>query len=657
MRFLLAPLFILSVFSFQYCSPASVCIPGKTESCPCPGGASGTQTCKSDGSGYEPCVCPTGQEPKTEAASEPKIEAVQEPKTEIVSEPKIEAASEPKVEIVQEPKTEIASEPKAEAVSEQVGNDAGTKESVQEASKEQPAPEKAKVECTLQIPKVVKFKATPVGRRVRTLVEIFNVGNFDCPITKLQAIVQKPLKSNAFKTSLTSNSTFTIAPGKKYELYISFEPLAFDSSYEGKFFLSTSDAKNPLFEIKLEAPKPPTDRCLLISHRELKFEDVKVGCSAKKRKILLLPTNNANCPRSVVLKSLKILSNPNNEFAINNLPSSFPVTVNVSKHQSIEISYKPTKSTNSESVLLIETNLPGQEQLEIHLHGKGISTDKQKDAFNQWNKPTNDVLFVVTKEAGNNLGKFTLSFVNKANKAKSDYHLGVIPADQLTGASLGCLHGTPKYATSASSSSVLSSNFRPGGSTNSKALASIYYALSIQNLINPKCNKGFIRDNASLSIIIISERKDQYFIERTFVIDYLKNFKHNGLVKLHVVGGPPPSGCKGFSPFWGGAYSDPTLWGISKQFNGIQLSLCKTPFTQTFEKLADASFVYQDQFTLSRYADSKTLQVNVNGQAVKEDASNGWQYISTSNSIKFFGTALPASSAKIEAQYQAVCSP
>lgn len=66
MRSLLAALALLAVFSL---APAcgsdddtkpTVCTAGKVEACPCPGGAQGSQACKSDGSGFEACSCPGG---------------------------------------------------------------------------------------------------------------------------------------------------------------------------------------------------------------------------------------------------------------------------------------------------------------------------------------------------------------------------------------------------------------------------------------------------------------------------------------------------------------------------------------------------------------------------------------------------------------------
>lgn len=65
MRPLLAALALLSLFSLaQACGSSddtkTVCTAGKVEACPCPGGAQGSQACKSDGSGFEACSCPGG---------------------------------------------------------------------------------------------------------------------------------------------------------------------------------------------------------------------------------------------------------------------------------------------------------------------------------------------------------------------------------------------------------------------------------------------------------------------------------------------------------------------------------------------------------------------------------------------------------------------
>lgn len=51
-----------------------VCAPGKTEACPCPGGAQGAQTCNAAGSGWQECQCGStngsgGNAPTTSSAT------------------------------------------------------------------------------------------------------------------------------------------------------------------------------------------------------------------------------------------------------------------------------------------------------------------------------------------------------------------------------------------------------------------------------------------------------------------------------------------------------------------------------------------------------------------------------------------------------------
>jgi hypothetical protein len=58
------------------------------------------------------------------------------------------------------------------------------------------------------------------------------------------------------------------------------------------------------------------------------------------------------------------------------------------------------------------------------------------------------------------------------------------------------------------------------------------------------------------------------------------------------------------------------------------------------------------QFTLSRPAKPETISVFVNEVLVTQDATNGWTYDSSANSIRFHGTAVPPDEAQIRVTYE-----
>jgi hypothetical protein len=57
------------------------------------------------------------------------------------------------------------------------------------------------------------------------------------------------------------------------------------------------------------------------------------------------------------------------------------------------------------------------------------------------------------------------------------------------------------------------------------------------------------------------------------------------------------------------------------------------------------------QFYLTRTPLVSSIVVTVNGATVSQDATNGWTYNSTANSIVFHGTAIPAANASIAVNF------
>ncbi len=57
-------------------------------------------------------------------------------------------------------------------------------------------------------------------------------------------------------------------------------------------------------------------------------------------------------------------------------------------------------------------------------------------------------------------------------------------------------------------------------------------------------------------------------------------------------------------------------------------------------------------FQLSETPISSTIVVTVDGVSLAEDSTNGWQYVSGSNSIVFRGDAVPSEGVEILVSYQ-----
>jgi hypothetical protein len=67
---------------------------------------------------------------------------------------------------------------------------------------------------------------------------------------------------------------------------------------------------------------------------------------------------------------------------------------------------------------------------------------------------------------------------------------------------------------------------------------------------------------------------------------------------------------------------------------------------------ASVEFDYETPFILSRAANASTLQVEVDGHLVSQDAVNGWTYLAGENRVVFNGSSKPADGAEVRISYE-----
>jgi hypothetical protein len=98
---------------------------------------------------------------------------------------------------------------------------------------------------------------------------------------------------------------------------------------------------------------------------------------------------------------------------------------------------------------------------------------------------------------------------------------------------------------------------------------------------------------------------------------------------------------------------------LADKTSGMKASLCGD-FATSLESIADYLLTLATQFYLSRIPKPETIKVVVNGNTVPDRATNpagdgGWQYDSTTNSIKFYGfNYIPPTGSVISVDYDPV---
>jgi len=425
---------------------------------------------------------------------------------------------------------------------------------------------------------------------------------------------------------------------------------------------------------------------------EVDFGVTTVGCHSQTTTIKIYNTGDAplslcnikleGCTPEVKLKNVPPIPQCTGNGGGINLSMGNPVEV--------DVVYAPQDLSKDGCALLIESNDLDTPALTVPLSGQGTYDDFQVDEFTQLSGQMVDVLFVVDNSGsmGDEQNSLAANFQNFITSATSqwqtDYHLGVITTDMDEGNALkGQLMGDPRYVTLADPVSKFSSNVKVGanGSGTERGLAAMHAALSLPLTGKPdpavpcqsdadcsapaKCvleqgtkqcggyNMGFVREDATLEVVFVSDEDDASSAALSFYIDFLKTIKgfaNDNLMHAHSIVGDPGQGCDGSG---GSADSGDRYFEVSKQTGGKYHSICDSNWAYKLEDIGNVAFGLKVQFFLSRPAVPDTIAVMVDGVP----CAAGWSYQADSNSVIFDenGGCMPIENQKISISYEVIC--
>jgi hypothetical protein len=314
----------------------------------------------------------------------------------------------------------------------------------------------------------------------------------------------------------------------------------------------------------------------------------------------------------------------------------------------------------------------------------------QVDVFEQTSVPRIDVLWVVDNSASMSEEQQALAenfdhFFVYLESSGADYHIGVTSTDIYNPEHQGHLLGEVPIISRATpnAKAVFAADVNVGteGKGDEQGLATALLALS-EPLISG-ANKGFLRDDAYLFVIFVSDEDDHSFGEPGYFVrrfEQIKGIGNDGMSKAAaVVGDVPevPAWCresKNAEP--GVRYSE-----VATETGGLSLSICSDDFAGNLDKLGFSAAGLKRYFTLSQAPIPATLAVWVKTSCAAEPMPrdvcaefyddcggaaedvygatcilsqalpDGWSYEEESNSIRFYGRALPPFAAVIEVGY------
>lgn len=260
-----------------------------------------------------------------------------------------------------------------------------------------------------------------------------------------------------------------------------------------------------------------------------------------------------------------------------------------------------------------------------------------------------DLLFVVDNSGSMHddqvrLGNGFNTFINWVTQENVDFHIGITTTDMDPGGANGAFVGTPAVLDENTPNllDVFKANVMVGtnGSPYEQGIAPAAAALT--EPLRSTVNAGFLRENAKLYVIFVTDEDDQSPLT---VAEYVQQFQalkaDPAMVHFTAIAAETNNTC--------GAYDGLRYQEIVGSTGGLFGSICQEDFGQTLQQLAFEVTSASGEYFLTQIPIPETIAVKVDG--VDQPAAN-WEYHPATNSVELLPAHIPAPGATITITYE-----
>lgn len=272
-----------------------------------------------------------------------------------------------------------------------------------------------------------------------------------------------------------------------------------------------------------------------------------------------------------------------------------------------------------------------------------------------------DILFMVDNSSSmlkyqNKFSSEVPAMISALNSTGLDYHIAITNSDIRSGAGGGKFVGSPKYFSNGTPNLVSSLQARllqgQAGNDLEQGLDSVYRALQPSYLSGE--GAGFLRDDALLAIVILTNEDDYSSVSTTTVRNYFDSLKRPFAADtkswmMNFIGVTSISGsCSTAAEFKeaGLRYME-----IADYTGGIKESICDSTLSTAVSNMRKRIVEVMSEYRLDRVPVLSSIKVTKNGETVPKDDVNGWSYYAPSNSVRFHGTYQPTAYDTVNVNY------
>lgn len=516
----------------------------------------------------------------------------------------------------------------------------------------------------------LNFGSVNIGQEKTINLRIKNVGSQECEIRNLR----RRTGTNASFT-FPSND-FSLPVGQIVSVPVSFEPIPPSGTNPFEEFpilcgfnaieMDVNSAPDGGFQVEAVAlagkgTRPDID----VIPGEVNFGQVTVGCCSEERRVAIYNSGDG----TLSLNQLSVLASSDPGFTITQMPTDTELAPGESTE--FFVRYCASNIGDSSGIVEIESTDDNEEIFTVAMTGVGTTDSEGFDNWMQPERPTVDVLWVIDDSGSmsdeqDDLANNFNSFITSAVSLNTDYNLGVVNTDAESEWA-GKLHhcdDSNRFIRWTQPAAQQQSQFacwarttasgRPNSDTKESPLQAARLALDYPNVDD--YNAGFLREEATLYVILVTDEKDQSDGPVDLYVDFFRNLKGIGnpdLLNISAISGPPPNGCATADS---NDYDYDAVSTVGGQFR----SICTADWSDLITNLGLDVFNARRQFPLSRPATASTIVVSVcdpsgTCTAVPQDGTNGWTFNSSANAVTFHGSAIPGPGETIDVEYIAIC--
>lgn len=512
---------------------------------------------------------------------------------------------------------------------------------------------------------------------LQRVISVRNSGANDCLITAVQL---EPGSAADFSLANAPTSSLRLAPGETQPLTIQYAPVH-PAPSTGAIEISLSSTSSPVVRVPLLGTGE--DEGLLLAPRHLDFGASTAGCTSPTRSI------NIYNPSAVGarLTSVEFESGPNGPYSLPpgfTLPFSIPPGGRLTIHLE---STGPSAGFYNDALEIVGELANAPFAYYVSLNGESTLIGDQEERFEQVINQKVDLLFVIDNSAslGNEQALLAENFPSLVQLARGqgvDYQIAVTTTDtndesgrlvHPSGTRAGAFSGsaslriiTESTAPSAEAQfrhHAQASALSGGAGADEAGFWATYQATSPALLRGH--NVGFLRPDAALSVIYLSDEPEQSsrgigapFDTVDFYRDALLALKGPGAknqVTVSAIAGDHPGGCNGAT---GAAAAGPRYIQLAVETGGAFSSVCSSNWPDMLRNLSPIALGIRSKFYLEKEPVVSTIEVEVDGVSVPATMANGtvnWTYGFADNSITFSPFAMPNVGAEIMVRSTATC--